>query len=117
MSAPTPPSRATAARRLDYFAYFLLENGKPMLPSHWDSLERLAAAGFKVNTHRRKCPNLEALLAFIREWEGKRETLPYETDGVVAKIDSIPQQDRLGWTAKAPRWSRSARPSEPGCGT
>jgi len=95
----------TAARRLDYFAYFLLENGKPAMPSHWESLERLAAAGFKVNSHRRKCKALDELLEFIRGWEGKRDSLPYETDGVVAKIDSIPQQERLGWTAKAPRWA------------
>jgi DNA ligase (NAD+) len=95
----------TATRRLDYFAYFLLENGKPMLPSHWESLERLAAAGFKVNSHRRKCQGLDGLLKFIREWENKRDSLPYETDGVVAKIDSIAQQERLGWTAKAPRWA------------
>ena len=95
----------TAARRLDYFAYFLLGDGKPMFPSHWESLERLAAAGFKVNSHRRQCQSLDDLLNFIREWENKRDTLPYETDGVVAKIDSIPQQERLGWTAKAPRWA------------
>jgi DNA ligase (NAD+) len=95
----------TAARRLDYFAYFLLQNGKPMLASHWDSLEQLVAAGFKVNRHRRKCKDLDELLAFIRETESKRDALPYETDGVVAKIDSIPQQERLGWTAKAPRWA------------
>jgi DNA ligase (NAD+) len=95
----------TAARRLDYFVYFLLENGQPMLASHWESLELLAAAGFKVNSHRRRCQDLDELLKFIREWEGKREGLPYETDGVVAKIDSIPQQERLGWTAKAPRWA------------
>ncbi len=95
----------TAARRLDYFAYFLLENGKPLLPSHWQSLEQLASAGFKVNSHRRQCKDLEELLAFIREMETKRDSLGYETDGVVAKIDSIPQQDRLGWTAKAPRWA------------
>jgi DNA ligase (NAD+) len=95
----------TAARRLDFFVYFLLEDGKPMVASHWESLERLAAAGFKVNNHRRKCADLEELLKFIREWETRRETLPYETDGVVAKIDSVPQQERLGWTAKAPRWA------------
>jgi len=95
----------TAARRLDYFVYFMLENGKPLLPSHWESLEQLAAAGFKVNTHRRKCKDLAELLEFIRETEGKRDSLPYETDGVVAKIDSIAQQDRLGWTSKAPRWA------------
>jgi DNA ligase (NAD+) len=95
----------TAARQLDYFTYFLLEDGRPMLPSHWDSLEHLVSAGFKVNPHRRKCSGLDDLLAFIREWETKRDSLPYETDGVVAKIDSIEQQTRLGWTAKAPRWA------------
>jgi DNA ligase (NAD+) len=95
----------TASRRLDYFAYFLLQDGGPMLASHWESLERLVAAGFKVNPHRKKCANLDELQAFIRDWDTKRDSLPYETDGVVAKIDSIDQQQRLGWTAKAPRWA------------
>ena len=95
----------TAARQLDYFSYFLLRDGRPMLPSHWESLETLATAGFKVNRHREKCAGIEELLEFIRAWETKRDTLPYETDGVVAKIDSIEQQEKLGWTAKAPRWA------------
>ena len=95
----------TAARQLDYFAYFLLKDGRPLLESHWDSLEALVEAGFKVNPHRRRCANLDELLEFIREWEPKRDDLPYEIDGVVAKIDSIAQQEALGWTAKAPRWA------------
>lgn len=95
----------TAARQLDYFTYFLLQNGRPVLDSHWASLDALANAGFKVNAYRRKCANLDELLAFIHEWEPKRDTLPYEIDGVVAKIDSIEQQESLGWTAKAPRWA------------
>jgi len=95
----------TAARQLDFFSYFLLRDGRPMLPSHWQSLEALVAAGFKVNPHRKKCGGVDELLDFIREWETKRDTLPYETDGVVAKIDSIEQQEKLGWTAKAPRWA------------
>lgn len=95
----------TAARRLDYFAYFLLQNGAPALTSHWESLETLVSAGFKVNPHRKKCASLDELQAFIRDWDSKREGLPYEIDGVVAKIDSIDQQQRLGWTAKAPRWA------------
>ncbi len=95
----------TAARQLHCFTYFLLRDGRPLLDSHWQSLETLAAAGFKVNAHRRKCSGLDQLLEFIHDWEGKRDTLPYETDGVVAKIDSVKQQEKLGWTAKAPRWA------------
>lgn len=95
----------TAARQLDYFCYFLFEQGKPALGSHWESLEKLHSAGFKVNSQRRLCASLEELLQFIRQWESKREDLPYEIDGVVAKVDSISQQDRLGWTSKAPRWA------------
>ncbi len=95
----------TAARQLDCFTYFLLREGRPVFLSHWQNLDALQVAGFKVNPHRRKCESLDELLEFIREWDSKRESLPYETDGVVAKIDSVEQQDRLGWTAKAPRWA------------
>ena len=96
----------TASRRLEYYAYFLLgEIGEPLFDSHWESLDWLALHGFKVNPKRRLCADIEEALAFCREWESKRESLPYEIDGVVLKIDSIPQQRRLGYTAKAPRWA------------
>jgi DNA ligase (NAD+) len=95
----------TASRQLDYFAYFLLQNGRPVLDSHADTLDTLTKAGFKVNPHGQRCASLEDLLQFIQEWETKRDTLPYEIDGVVAKVDSLAQQDKLGWTAKAPRWA------------
>lgn len=95
----------TASRRLDFYAYFLLVNGDYLYPSHWESLEALVAMGFKVNPHRKRCATLEELLAFTREWEDKRDSLPYEIDGVVAKIDSVAQQRALGWTSKAPRWA------------
>lgn len=95
----------TAARRLEYFTYFLLRNGDFLCASHWESMERLAAAGFKVNPHRKKCKGIEELLKFIHEWDERRESLPYEIDGVVAKVDSVEQQKRLGWTSKAPRWA------------
>ena len=95
----------TAARQLDYFAYFLLVEGQFYYPSHWESLEALNKLGFKVNLFRKKCANLDELLEFYRHWESKRETLPYEIDGVVVKVDSVKQQLALGWTAKAPRWA------------
>ena len=95
----------TAARKLDYFTYFLLKDGRPMLPSQWQTLETLVQLGFKVNSYRKKCLDIDELLNFIREWEEKRESLPYEIDGVVAKIDSVEQQEALGWRSKAPRWA------------
>lgn len=95
----------TAARQLDYYAYLLLRDGAPFVPSHWESLALLERMGFKVNPNRRLCEKFEDLLDFIAEWEARREELPYEIDGVVVKVDSIEQQRRLGWTAKAPRWA------------
>jgi DNA ligase (NAD+) len=95
----------TASRRLQFFVYFLLIDGQPAFDSHWESLETMARFGFKVNPHRRICADVEEVLEFCRDWEARREELPYEIDGVVVKIDSVPQQRQLGWTAKAPRWA------------
>ncbi len=96
----------TASRRLDYYAYFLLDtSGAPLFDSHWKSLEWLSRHGFKVNPKRETCADVEEALDFCREWEAQRETLPYEIDGVVLKVDSVDQQRRLGYTAKAPRWA------------
>ena len=97
--------RITAARRLDYYTYFLFVNGEPYSGSHWESLEALSQMGFKVNPKRQLCADIEELVAFCREWEERRDKLEYEIDGVVAKVDSIEQQRELGWTAKAPRWA------------
>lgn len=95
----------TAARQLDFYAYLLLVDGRPALASHGQSLKRLAAMGFKVNINWRQCPGLDALISFCQEWDIRRDNLGYEIDGVVAKVDSVEQQQRLGWTAKAPRWA------------
>lgn len=97
--------KVTAARQLDYYAYFLLVDGAPALPAHSENLDRLRALGFKVNSACRLCTNLDELLAFIREYESQRDSLPYEIDGVVAKVDRVDQQARLGWTSKFPRWA------------
>ncbi len=95
----------TAERQLEYYTYFLLHDGRPAMDSQWSSLEALAQGGFKVNPARRCCKGVAELLEFIREWDIKRGALPYETDGVVAKVDSVRQQEQLGWTSKAPRWA------------
>jgi DNA ligase (NAD+) len=95
----------TASRKLEFQAYYLLVNGQPALPMHWENLERLRKLGFKVNPNVERVAGLDGLLAWCRRWGELRETLPYEIDGVVAKIDSIEQQRRLGWTARSPRWA------------
>lgn len=95
----------TASRQLEYHAYFLMVAGRPAMESHWASLEELKRMGFKVNPAARRLAGIEELTAYCREWGEKRDDLPYEIDGVVAKVDSVAQQERLGWTAKAPRWA------------
>ena len=97
--------QVTAARRLDYYPYFLLVDGLPARESHWASLEEMVRLGFKVNPHRRLCENVDQVLAYCAEWEARREQLPYEIDGVVVKVDSVERQRQLGFTAKAPRWA------------
>jgi DNA ligase (NAD+) len=95
----------TASRHLEYFTYFLIENGAPVCATQWEALETLKEMGFKVSLQRKLCADIEDLIAFCAHWAEKRESLPFEIDGVVAKVDSVEQQSRLGWTAKAPRWA------------
>jgi DNA ligase (NAD+) len=95
----------TAARRLEYYTYFLLVDGHPACDSHWEALGALKQMGFKVNPHSRICNTIEEVFNLCNSWEAKREELPYEIDGIVVKIDSVAQQRQLGSTAKAPRWA------------
>jgi DNA ligase (NAD+) len=95
----------TAARRLDYFAYALLEEGRTYFPAHWDTLKALATMGFKVNPSRVLVHNFEDAWKFIEQEEGKRDRLPYEIDGIVIKVNRTALQEELGQTGKAPRWA------------
>jgi DNA ligase (NAD+) len=95
----------TAQRRLDYFAYMLLKDGRTIVDRHWKTLDALDAAGFKVNPSRKLAKNFEEVWAFIEEEETKREKLPYEIDGIVVKVDRTALQEELGYTGKAPRWA------------
>jgi DNA ligase (NAD+) len=95
----------TALRRLDFYAYFLLVNGRVYGKEQWEDLEALSAAGFKVNPHRRLVKNIDEVWEFIRGWEEKRESLPYEIDGIVVKVNRLALWNELGFTGKAPRWA------------
>src|SRR5881392_476120 len=95
----------TAQRRLDYFCYSLLQDGRTFFKRHWETLNALEAVGFKVNPRRALATNFDEVWQFIAEWEEKRETLPYEIDGVVIKVDSTALWGELGYTGKAPRWA------------
>jgi DNA ligase (NAD+) len=95
----------TAQRRLDFFAYALLQNGRTLLGRHWETLNALDAGGFKVNTSRKLAKTFDQMWAFIQEEEPEREKLPYEIDGIVIKVDRTALQSELGYTGKAPRWA------------
>ena len=94
-----------AQRRLEFFAYFLLQNGETFLPTQTATLDALRSAGLLVNKQARTVASIDEALEFIAEAEELRDKLPYEIDGVVLKVDSVAQQRRLGFTGKAPRWA------------
>jgi DNA ligase (NAD+) len=95
----------TAQRRLDYFTYMLLADGRTIFDKHWQTLSALDAAGFKVNPRRALATNFDEVWRFIGQWEEKRESLPYEIDGVVIKVNITAIQRELGFTGKSPRWA------------
>ena len=98
-------SRIVAQRQLDMYLYQVLVNGTAPLAEHWKVLDALARMGFKVNRQRRLCHSFEEMLDYIQEWESKRETLDYEIDGIVVKMNETGLWDELGSTAKSPRWA------------
>jgi DNA ligase (NAD+) len=95
----------TAQRRLDFFGYGLLKDGRPIFDRHSQVLKALQAVGFKVNPHHKLAHDLGEVMEFVSETDAMRDKLPYEIDGVVVKVDRIGLQDELGFTGKAPRWA------------
>jgi DNA ligase (NAD+) len=98
----------TAARRLSSWTYQLLEegpDGRPTVASQSGALARLKALGFPVNPDRAEGLDIDGVIAFLEDWREKRHQLPYETDGVVVKVDRLDQQELLGMVARAPRWA------------
>jgi DNA ligase (NAD+) len=95
----------TAARRLDFFAYYLFVDGKVPFPKHSESLQALKQLRFRASDDWKLCNGIDAVIAYCDDWDTKREKLPYEIDGVVIKVNSTAIQNELGFTSKAPRWA------------
>ncbi|MCA1576290.1 MAG: NAD-dependent DNA ligase LigA [Acidobacteria bacterium] len=99
-------SRLVARRKLDMFVYELfVGGGRKPFATHWQALEWLQAAGFRVNPHRKVCETIDEVIEFANEKEKLRDDLGYEIDGLVVKVNSTALQDEFGATQKAPRWA------------
>lgn len=97
--------KITAARELDAIFYACGYAEGKIFKTHWEILQFLKDAGFKVMPQAKMVDSPEAAIAFINEWGEARENLPYEIDGIVIKVNNQEQQERLGYTSKAPKWA------------
>ena len=98
--------RITAQRQLAIYVYALgWAEGKETPDTHWEAMEYPKTLGFKVNPDNTRCKTIEEVEVFHRRILEKRERLPYETDGIVARVNSIPLQRRLGFVTHEPRWA------------
>ncbi|MEP6636287.1 MAG: NAD-dependent DNA ligase LigA, partial [Acidobacteriota bacterium] len=98
-------SRIVATRRLDLFAYDLITGDRKPFATHWEALNWLEGAGFRVNPHRQLCTSITEVIEFCNQMEAKRDDLDYEIDGLVVKVNATALQDEFGATNKAPRWA------------
>jgi DNA ligase (NAD+) len=98
--------RITAKRPLDIFIYALgWAEGKSVPDTHWEIMQYLKSLGFKLNPNNALCRTIDEAKAFYAKWVKNQEALPYEADGVVVKINSIPYQVELGYVGREPRWA------------
>jgi len=98
--------RITAKRPLDIYIYALgYAEGKPTPPTHSETMEYLKSLGFKVNPNNALLSSIEAVDEYHHTWVEKRESLPYEADGIVVKVDSLDLQRQLGNIGHEPRWA------------
>lgn len=98
-------SKITADRPLVVTCYEAVALAGHAAPTHWEELEALAAWGLPVPSHRRRCGSIDAVMAFHHETELQRDTLPYEIDGIVVKVDRREWQEQLGEKSRSPRWA------------
>jgi DNA ligase (NAD+) len=104
-SMKTLDTQVVKKRGLDIFLYSVAHVKGARLTGQWQTLERLAKWGLRTNDTSRPCHGLDEVLAFIADWRDKRDTLEYDIDGVVVKVDSFALQEELGFTSKFPRWA------------
>ena len=97
-------SSVVAKRKLDAYLYFMLGDQLPA-EGHYENLQAAAGWGFKISDTTRKCATLDEVFAFIDHMDSERKNLPFATDGIVLKVNSLRQQKNLGYTAKSPRWA------------
>ncbi|MDE3168646.1 MAG: NAD-dependent DNA ligase LigA, partial [Acidobacteriota bacterium] len=97
--------RVTASRKLDFFAYYLLVDGRAAKKRLSEGLAALKTLHFKASEDWKLCHSIEEIAKYVGAWETKREKLAYEIDGIVVKVDEIGLQNELGFTSKAPRWA------------
>jgi DNA ligase (NAD+) len=98
-------SSITAQRRLDFFAYYLMTEGRAVFPKHSESLQALQGLRFRASSDWKLCNGIEEVVSYCEAWDTKREKLAYEIDGVVVKVNSVGIQNELGFTSKSPRWA------------
>ncbi|RPI68365.1 MAG: NAD-dependent DNA ligase LigA [Ignavibacteriae bacterium] len=99
-------AREVAKRPLQFVGYWLLEGGEQRSGStHAKNIERLREMGFPTGRDVRVCTSIDEVMAYINEWEEQRDTLPYQIDGVVIKVNNLRQQEELGSVARSPRWA------------
>ena len=97
-------AREVARRGLDAYLYYMLGEDLPA-KTHFDRLQTARRWGFQISEHIRVCRTLDEVMAYIVYWDNARKDLPIATDGIVLKVNSLAQQDELGFTAKTPRWA------------
>jgi DNA ligase (NAD+) len=99
--------KQSAERKLRLFAYELGAVDGLSISSHQQALDTLKELGFPVNPHAHRCLDIDEVVAYVESWATRRHDLPYDTDGMVIKVDSYAHRERLGYTSKFPRWARA----------
>jgi len=97
-------SKIAAQRNLSFFAYATGEVSQPLGQDHYETLQGFKKLGLPVNPHIKKAKNIDQVIEICNSWADKRDTLPYQTDGMVVKVNRFDQRETLGFTGRAPRW-------------